>query len=222
MTRLLQRLGGWCATHPVLVIGGWVVAAAVTAALAATVGGAYAQGSTLPGTEVQAAQSRLSARFPAAADTSDDVLLHGSSPGVVAAAVPRVRAGVVGLPHVVASSVAVAARSADGRTLLVHVRYDVPRFTLHTRDLRVLQAVARSGGVTGYVTGELFYELNLPGNSLAEKVGVGLAVLVLLIAFGSAVATLMPVASAALAIVTGLSLVKLLALVYAVNDTAPS
>ena len=148
MTRLLQRLGGWCATHPVLVIGGWVVAAAVTAALAATVGGAYAQGSTLPGTEVQAAQSRLSARFPAAADTSADVLLHGSSPGVVAAAVPRVRAGVVGLPHVVASSVAVAARSADGRTLLVHVRYDVPRFTLHTRDLRALQAVARSGGVT--------------------------------------------------------------------------
>jgi len=47
------------------------------------------------------------------------------------------------------------------------------------------------------------------------------AMLVLLLAFGSVIAALMPMATAALAIVTGLSLVKLLANVYGVNNSAP-
>ena len=202
----------------------WLVAATVAVSLAATVGGRLSQGGqTVPGTEVHAAESRLAAHFPAAADTTAVVVLHGSGRAPVAAASREVASGILRLPHVVPSSVQQSAVSRDGRTVLLSVRYDVPRFTLHASDLHRLQAVARSSaGVEGLVSGDLFYELNVPGNGLAEKVGIGVAVLVLLIAFGSVIAALMPVATAALGIVTGLALVHLLANWYAVNDSAPA
>jgi putative drug exporter of the RND superfamily len=224
VTRLLHRLGAWCAAHPLAVIALWLVAAAVAVSLAATVGGRLSQGGeTVPGTEVHEAEARLTAHFPAAADTTAVVVLHGTNRATVAAASSEVASGIRRLPHVLPPSVQQSAVSRDGRTLLLSVRYDAPRFTLHSSDLHRLQAVARSSpGVEGLVSGDLFYELNVPGNGLAEKVGIGVAVLVLLIAFGSVIAALMPVATAALGIVTGLALVHLLANWYAVNDSAPA
>src|SRR5581483_8375459 len=160
--------------------------------------------------------------FPAAADESADVLLHGSSAAVVAAAVPRVDGAVRRLPHVVAASLDRPQWSADGRTALLHVRYDVPRFELHGRALSALRRAAATGGVESHVAGQLSTDLDTPGPGLGEIVGVAVALLVLLVAFGSVIAAAMPVAMAGLAIVTGLALVHLLALVYAVNDSAPA
>src|SRR5690348_13178727 len=110
----------------------WLVAATVAVSLAATVGGRLSQGGqTVPGTEVHAAESRLAAHFPAAADTTAVVVLHGSGRAPVAAASREVASGILRLPHVVPSSVQQSAVSRDGRTVLLSVRYDVPRFTLH-------------------------------------------------------------------------------------------
>ncbi|HET7311368.1 MAG TPA: MMPL family transporter [Mycobacteriales bacterium] len=224
MTRLLHRLGSWCAAHPLAVVAMWVAVAGAAVLLAATVGGRLSQGGqAIPGTEVSAADVRLAAHFPAAADTSAVVVLHGADRATVAAAARDVSARIRGLARVVRPSVRTTATSPDGRTALLSVRYDAVRFSLHPADLRRLQAVARSTrGVEGLVSGDLFYQLNVPSNSLAEKVGIGLAVLVLLVAFGSVIAALMPVATAALGIVTGLALVHLLANWYAVNDSAPA
>ena len=153
----------------------------------------------MPGTEVATADARLAAHFPAASDTTAVVVLHGPNRATVQAASTQVITGARRLPHAVASSVRESAVSRDGRTALVSVRYDAPRFTLHPADLHRLQAIARSvPHVEGLVSGDLFYQLNVPSNGLAEKVGIGLAVLVLLIAFGSLIAALMPVATAAL------------------------
>ena len=217
MTRLLHRLGGWCAAHPLAVVALWLATATIAVVLAATVGGRFSQGQTVPGTEVATADARLAAHFPAASDTTAVVVLHGPNRATVQAASTQVITGARRLPHAVASSVRESAVSRDGRTALVSVRYDAPRFTLHPADLHRLQAIARSvPHVEGLVSGDLFYQLNVPSNGLAEKVGIGLAVLVLLIAFGSLIAALMPVATAALGIVTGLALVHLLA-----NNSCP-
>src|SRR4051794_27364733 len=224
VTRLLHRLGGWCAAHPLVVAALWLAVAAVSTVLAVTVGGRFSQGQTGPGTEGHAADQRLAAHFPAASDTTAVVVLHGPDRTAVRGAVARAAAGIRRLPRVVPSSVRESASTPDGRTALILVRYAAPRFTLHPPDLHRLQAVARSPAprVEGEVSGHLFYQLNVPSNGLAEKVGIGLAVLVLLVAFGSVIAALMPVATAALGIVTGLSLVHLLANWYAVNDSAPA
>src|SRR3954469_25193873 len=224
VTRLLHRLGSWCAAHPLVVVALWVSFALASSVLAATMGGRFSQGQTVPGTEVYAADQRLAAHLPAASDTSAVVVLHAPDRTTVHAAVEKVAGHVRRLPHVVASSVRQSAVTDDGRTALLQVRYDAPRFTLHPRDLHRLQAIARAAapGVEGEVSGDLFYQLNVPSNGLGEKVGIGLAVVVLLIAFGSVIAALMPVATAALGIVTGLALVHLLANWYAVNDSAPA
>src|SRR3954453_14747536 len=44
VTRLLPRLGGWCARHPLVVVGLWLAFAAATTSLAATAGGRLSQG----------------------------------------------------------------------------------------------------------------------------------------------------------------------------------
>src|SRR3954466_13257881 len=44
MTRLLHRLGSWCAAHPLTVVAAWLTVALTATLLAATVGGRYSQG----------------------------------------------------------------------------------------------------------------------------------------------------------------------------------
>ena len=222
MTRLLRRLGGACAEHPLRVIAAWLAVVAAAVALSVLVGGRYGDTPSLPGTEVAAADARLTAHFPAAAHTSASVLLHDPTPARVTAAVAVVEHRAARLPHVVVPAHWTVQWAPDRRTAAVHVQYDAPRFTLGGADLAALQTVGRAGGVESHVTGTLANDLNSTGSTgTGEKVGVGVAMLVLLLAFGSVIAALMPIATAALAIVTGLSLVKLLANVYAVNTSAP-
>lgn len=225
MTWRLRRLGDWCAAHPLRVIAAWLVVAAAVTSLSIAYGGTYTQHERLPGTEVERGLDVLSAHFPAAAGETADVVLHDRlgrrlDPDALAA----VQAAIVRLPHVVAGSVGEPVRSRDGTTVRLSIAYDVDRFHLASNTLTRLQHAARTAsgrGVDGYVAGILLADFQQPSSGLGEKVGIGVAVLVLLVAFGSVIAALMPIATAALGIVTGLGLVKLLAGVYAVNDSAP-
>jgi RND superfamily putative drug exporter len=221
MTRLLRRLGGSCAAHPIRVVLAWLVLAGLATVLAMTVGGAYSQEKSLPGTEVAAADDRLAAHFPLASDESADVVLVDHSPAVVATAAVRLQRLVRGLPHVLAGSVEVR-WSGDRRTAMVHVPYDVARYSMRGADLRRLQRAADASGARALVSGSLRNDVQTPQPGLGEKVGIGLAVLVLLVAFGSVIAALMPVATAALAIVTGLAFVRLLSAAYPISDSAPA
>jgi len=224
VTRLLRRLGGACANHPWRVIAAWLAVVAAAVSLSVLAGGRYGDTPWLPGTEVAAADDQLSAHFPAAGNTSADVLLYDLTPAHVAAAVPIVERRIARLPHVVVPRQWMVRWAPNREAAAIHVRYDVPRFTLTGSDLAALKAAGNADGVESHVTGTLPSDLNLNSNStgVGEKVGVGIALLVLLLAFGSLIAALMPVATAALAILTGLSLVKLLASVYAINTSAPA
>ena len=223
MTRLLRRLGAFCADHPLRVIAAWLAVVAAAVSLSVLVGGRYGDTPWLPGTEVARADDQLSAHFPAASHTSADVLLYDLTPARVAAAIPKVERRVARLPHVVTPRHWPVRWSRDRHTALLHVQYGVPRFTLTAADLDALRSAARVRGVESHVTGTLASDLNLSDQStgLGEEVGIGVALLVLLLAFGSLIAALMPMATAALAIVTGLSLVKLSANIYGVNNSAP-
>ena len=225
MTRLLRRLGGACAEHPLRVIAAWLAVVAATVSLAVLIGGKYGDTPWLPGTEVAAADARLDGHLPAASNTSAVLLLHDSRPARVAAAVPVAEQRIARLPHVVVPPSWSVRWAPDRRTAAIHVQYDVPRFTLTTADLNALRAAGEAGGVESHGAGTLANDLNFTDNNdtgLGEKVGVGVALLVLVLAFGSLIAALMPIATAALAIVTGLSLLRLLANVYEVNTSAPA
>ncbi|HET6910098.1 MAG TPA: MMPL family transporter, partial [Mycobacteriales bacterium] len=222
MTPWLRSLGRRCADRPLVVISAWVLVAVGLTVLSLTVGGSYSSRSTLPGTEVQAAEQRLSDHFPSSSNESVDVLLSSSSPALTQQAVRAVRPRLLALPHVDAKATAPTRWSPDGRTAWIPVRYAVSRFGLGARDLTAVRRVATSAPMAqGYVAGSLTRDASMPSGGIGEKVGIAVAVLVLLLAFGSVIAALMPLASAAVAIVTGLAIVKLLAHAYNFNDTAP-
>ena len=222
MTRWLRALGAGCAAHPLLVVTLWLATAGGVTVVSLTVGGHYTHSSTLPGTEVQAADAVLSAHLPAAANESADVVVHAATPAAAESALARVVRAVNGLPHVVATPDPAVRWSADRRTALLQVGYDVPRFALRHGALAALQrAVRTASGAQTYVGGSLARNAATPSTGLGEEVGIALAVLVLLFVFGSVIAALMPLATAAIAIVTGLAVVHLLAAAYAFNESAP-
>ena len=222
---LLRRLGGACARHPWQTLGGWLGFAALATVLAAFFGGSYTSGGTLPGTPAQAGAAFLARHFPMnaresalVAASSHTTLAGGRGAAGLAAVVAATRA----LPLVADVSVNM---SADGRTALLDVVYTKARFHVPASALAQLTKASRAGdadGVTGAVTGNLTYDLSTAQTGLAEEIGIGIALLVLIAGFGSVVAALMPLVTAAFSITVGLALVKLLAIGYPVNNSAPS
>ena len=222
MTRWLRSLGARCAAHPVVVVAIWLSVVAGVTALSLTVGGSYTRTSSLPGTEVGQADALLAAHLPASVRESADVVVHAADPAAARSAVAAVADRISRLPHVVDASNAAVAWSSDATTALIFVHYDVPRLSLGHGALAALERTARAApSAEVYVGGSLARNAARPSGGLGEEVGIGVAVLVLLFVFGSVIAALMPIATAAVAIITGLAIVKLLAGLYAFDDSAP-
>ena len=221
MTRWLRSLGSRCAARPLVVVGSWLAVALVVTVVSLTLGGDYTHSSTLPGTEVQVAEGLLDRHLPAASHESADIVVAGRSAASTRAAVAVVISRVAGLPRVVPTPPSVRS-SADGTTALVHLEYDAARFDLgHSSLAAVRRAVRHVPDAHVYVGGSLARDAATPSGGLGEEVGIAAAVIVLLVVFGSVISALMPIATAAVAIITGLGLVRLLAGVYSFNDTAP-
>src|SRR3954467_8764558 len=225
MTRWLRSLGSRCAARPIVVVVSWLVVATVVTVVSMTLGGDYSHSSTLPGTEVQTAEELLTRHLPSASHESADVVVQGTDPAEARAATAGVLTAVSRLPNVAPAPPAVR-WSANGATSLVRVEYAVGRFELGHSALTTLRRAVRLAvrsvpGAQVYVGGSLARDATTPGGGLGEAVGIAAAVLVLLFVFGSVIAALMPIATAAVAIVTGLGIVKLLVGVYPFNDTAP-
>jgi len=221
MTRWLRSLGSRCAARPLVVVASWLSVAAAVTVLSMTLGGHYTHSSTLPGTQVQTAEELLARHLPSASHETADVVVRATDAARARSATAGVVAATRGLPHVVAAPPLVR-WSADRATSLVRVEYDVGRFGLgHTALAALRHAVRSVPDARVYVGGSLARDASTPSGGLGEEVGIAAAVVVLLVVFGSVIAALMPIATAALAIITGLGLVKLLAGVYSFNDTAP-
>ena len=222
MTRWLRSLGRGCAAHPLVVVAMWLAVVVGVTALALTVGGTYTRTSTLPGTEVGTADDLLAAHLPSAAHESADVVVHAADPSAATLAVDSVIGRVQRLPHVVRRPAPAVTWAADRTTALVSVHYDVPRFSLGHSALAALERATRSTpSAQVYVGGSLARNAARPSGGLGEEVGIAVALLVLLLVFGSVIAALMPIATAAVAIITGLGIVKLLAGAYAFDASAP-
>ncbi|MGO4255182.1 MMPL family transporter [Marmoricola sp. RAF53] len=217
----LHRLGLATARHPWRVLGVWLLVLVAAGAAAGTWGGTLKDNWNVPGARAQAGLEQLREHVPASGGSSAQVVLHdggGVAEPVLAATVARLGA----LPHVVSATPRV---SADGDTALVTVRYDVP--TTDGRimgDLAPLEEATTPATEAGY-TVELGGEL--PGTAeeiqgVGEIVGVAVALVLLLLAFGSVVAAGLPILTAAAGLVVGGSLVTLLAATMHVSPTAPT
>jgi RND superfamily putative drug exporter len=217
VSAFLYRLGRNSARHPFRVLGVWLVAAVAIFALQAGAGGKFDNSQRVPGVESQHAADVLDARFPSRGGQSARIVLHTDAGRLDdaghAAAVGRARTelasghGVAGVTDPFAPHA--AALSRDGKTAYLDVSYSVDKLT--TTQLHDATAVAQrtlASGVQVDLTGPLA-ELSQKAPS-SELIGVGIAIIVLLLAFGSVVAMGLPIATALMGIFIGAAAVGVL------------
>ncbi|MFE4357219.1 MMPL family transporter [Kitasatospora sp. NPDC056800] len=233
----LRRLGEWCARHWLTVILLWLVALAGVQAANRAVGGSYSDDFSLPGTQAQQGRSVLQAHEPAAAGTSSQVVLHdaaqltGFQPQIAGAV-----AALQQLPHVLSvqsplpppgqGPVPGGPLSADGLTGYLTVRFDTNPTLLGKDYLPGVDAAVaplRAAGVQVEYGGPLG-ELARPAadDRSSEVIGFAVAVVVLLVGFGSAIAAGLPLLTALVAVVVGLGVLGLVAALSTFATVAPT
>jgi putative drug exporter of the RND superfamily len=232
MTQLLEWLGRWCARH------GWIVLLLWSNMLILTVSGAVLTGTqttddfAVPGAGSARAVELLQSRFPdrAGVDASlvlisdDGPLTRPELNAAVQQTAARLRElpDVIGLPQ---QGAAVTALSPDGRTALISFLLNKPLGEVVPEDLdRILAAAepARAAGLQAEVGGGVAQAASMPETGAAELVGLGAAVLILLIAFGSVIAMALPVVMAIVGLGIGLALLTMAGHLVQLPSTASS
>ena len=200
MSTFLYRLGRSSARHPFRVLGAWLVAAVAIMSLQGSIGGEFNDDFRVPGVESQEAADILTDRFPSqsGARRSHRVPQPRRPPrrDPNQAIVQRAREQLLQGDDVIAASDPFAADasalSADGQTAYVDVTYSATALeTTHLDDATEAVASARDAGVQTEFSGNLAYAAAEEKGS--EMLGIGVAVIVLLIAFGSVIAMGLPI-----------------------------
>jgi putative drug exporter of the RND superfamily len=203
----LARLAAWCYDHRRRVLLLWVGLLVLASAISGVVGSAYQDRFTGGNAESQQASDLLMAKFPAfAGDTADVVVRTGD--GVTSSANQAAFTTLVdqlgSLPHVAAvrspfDPGGQSQISPDGHIAYAVVQFDQQSVDLPTADIqRVIDTAeaARAPGFEVELGGEPIEFVLAPRPGSTEFVGVAAAIVILLIAFGSAIAMGLPIVTA--------------------------
>ncbi|WTB92513.1 MMPL family transporter [Streptomyces cellulosae] len=229
---VLRRLGEWCAHHFVVVIVAWLVALVVLQIVSRAVGGTYSDNFTLSDSQSQKGIEVLKRHDPQAGGYSSQIVLRDDQQELTAlgSQMSSTVSSLEKLPHVLSAQNPLTAQgssssgssqpdvgplSTDKRTAYITVRFDVQPSTLGdgylsgvddaVRPLREAGAQVEYGGPLGELARPA------PDDRVSELIGFGVAVVVLLIGFGSVIAAVMPLLTALIAVVAGLAVLGLLA-----------
>ncbi|MFJ7156530.1 MMPL family transporter [Streptomyces sp. NPDC101118] len=241
----LYRLGHWCAQHFVIVIVAWLVAVGGLQALDRAFGGEYSDNFSLPGVQSAEGLTVLQEHEPAAGGYGAQIVLNDPSKPLTqdAATVNSVVADLQKLPDVLAAQNPLpppgttppatpagvpntGPLSTDGKTAYITIRFSVPPSTLGDDYLpKVDTAVQplRDAGVTveyGGPLGELARPE--PDDRTSEAIGFAVAIVVLLIGFGSVIGAVMPLVTALIGAICGLALLGLVAAAFTFGTVSPT
>ncbi|MEU6142866.1 MMPL family transporter [Streptomyces sp. NPDC047081] len=231
----LRRLGQWCARHFVIVIVGWLIALVALQVLNRSFGGEYSDNFSLPGVQSQQGLDVLKRHDPAAGGYSSQIVLHDGKQSLTA--LSSQMSGAVGdlqkLPHVLSAQNPLSAPaskvgplSSDGKTAYITVRFDTQPSTLGDGYLngvdKAVQPLRAAGAQVEY--GGPLGELARPAadDRVSELIGFAVAIVVLLIGFGSVIAAGLPLLTALLSAVGGLACLGLLAAAFTFATVSPT
>lgn len=207
----------------------WIALLAVLLVAMNRFGGQYSNSFKLPGSEAQAAQDILQARFPARAGESSDIVFQagaGISDPAVRQQIEGLIAQVRQLPDVsgVDSPYNQPSLIASGGTIArASVQWDKVSHDLNAAEVRSFVAMVDQANGNGL-------RVEAGGNAVAaverfsfssEAVGLGAAVLILLIAFGSVIAMGLPILAALFGLGTGFAILALVANVAPLPQFSP-
>ncbi len=224
MNRFLGPLARLCAAHPWRALLLWVVGAVAAFALALAVGAPAQEDWDAPGTPSQRGVDLLRAHLPEAGNASAQVVVHDrEEEPVPEAEVVALDARLSALPHVLA--VDPPRVSADGATVLLTVRYDVPvthrDLMGHAEPLEGAVAATRSSGLQVALGGELPATAQAEVKGTGELIGIAGALVILLLMLGSVVAAGLPVLVALAGLAVGTAGITVLCGVMSVSPSAP-
>lgn len=218
MTNLLYRLGRSAATRPWTAIGAWVVLALVVIASSAAFGRELEESFEAPGLDSYQAAELLSEAQADEGGISAHVVLEAPN---ASTQVAPVEAALAELPGVLGTTSSV---SPDGDIALVRVQYPAIEH-LEASDLDNLKdAVAdlrEESSLTLETGGDLFFAFEEAPTGLGEVAGIIVAMVVLLIAFGSFVAMGLPIGMALFGLVIGITSMKLVTYLVDIPAWAP-
>ncbi|MEU1474580.1 MMPL family transporter [Streptomyces sp. NPDC005760] len=232
---VLRRLGEWCARHFVIVMVAWLVALVALQALNRSFGGDYSDNFSLPGVQSQQGLDVLKKHDPAAGGYGSQIVLHDGDKSLssLSSQISTTVTDLGKLPHVLSAqnplstpASKVGPLSSDGKTAYITVRFDVQPSTLgdgylHGVDdavqpLRAAGADVEYGGPLG--------ELARPAadDRISELIGFAVAIVVLLIGFGSVIAAGIPLVTALISVIGGLACLGLLAAAFTFATVSPT
>ncbi|MFD9441443.1 MMPL family transporter [Streptomyces sp. NPDC060006] len=241
----LRRLGEWCARHFVIVIVGWLVVLAALQVLNRSFGGEYSDDFSLSGVQSQQGQEVLKQHDPTAGGYSSQIVLRDDKQSLssVSSQMSQTVTDLQKLPHVLAVQNPLTAQdsqqssgqsqqqdvgplSGDGKTGYITVRFDVQPSTLGDSYLDGVDDSVkplRGAGVEveyGGPLGELARPA--PDDRVSELIGFGVAIVVLLVGFGSVLAAGIPLLTALISAVGGLACLGLLAAAFTFATVSPT
>ncbi|PPS70918.1 MULTISPECIES: MMPL family transporter [Streptomyces] len=237
---VLRRLGEWCARHFVIVIIAWLVALVALQVISREFGGAYSDNFSLPQAQAQKGLDVLKAHDPQAGGYSSQIVMHDDQQPLTAlgSQMSTTVADLEKLPHVLSAQNPLSAPatpsgqqnvgplSDDKKTAYITVRFNVQPSTLGDDYLNGVDSAVqplRSAGAEVEYGGPLG-ELARPSadDRVSELIGFGVAVIVLLVGFGSVIAAVVPLLSALISVVGGLAILGLLAAAFTFATVSPT
>jgi uncharacterized membrane protein YdfJ with MMPL/SSD domain len=234
VARILHRIGWLAARRKWLFLGGWLGVAIGLIVLVQLFGSNTSDNLTLPGTGSQEASDLLAAQFPPQQNGTSPIVFHTASGKVTDSerkqAIEASHSAIVELPHVYSatdpfSQQGQAQISKDGQTAFIPVLLDVGSSDL-TQEIAESVLEAASPGVAAGMEvaagGPIGSELSEPDAGRSELIGILAAMVILAFAFGTIVAMGMPIASALVGLVVGLSAIGLLGHLATIPSVAPT
>ncbi len=218
MTGPLYAIGRFCSRHHYPVIAVWLVAAIALIAISSATGSKTSENLTLPGTGSTKATELLEDNLPEQAYGSNPLVIVSSggklSEPKYATAVEETVKNLEALPEV-NSAVSPLSQESGGKLLskegtigYIPVVLGIgPGEITEAKAQRILDAAipAEKAGLETSIGSYVGQQLSKPETEVSEAIGLGAAVIILLFAFGTATAMMLPIISAVLGLACALS-----------------
>ena len=234
MSSLLHRIAVFSARRRLLVIGVWLVLLVGLGAASHAAGTKYSSSAEVAGSDSAAANDIMARSFsPDLADASP-IVFHVEEGKVTDAANREVieeSLAALSKSEDVASvtdpfAEGASTVSADGQTAYSTM---LPASALGDMSVADGEAIldtaaepAEGTGVQVEAGGQLGTKISKPESKTSELIGIAVAMLILVLVFGTVTAMALPIAAAIFGLICGLSLISLLGHLVAVPDVAPT
>ncbi|MET0480806.1 MAG: MMPL family transporter [Mycetocola sp.] len=236
MSSLLYSLGRWAFRARGVVVGAWILILALVGGGALLVNQGLDNSISIPGTESQRALDSLSTTFPQVSGASAQLAVVAPEGGsvtdadietVIEDSVDTLN-GIVGVENAISpfDENIDGAVSDNGRAAIISIQLEGSQYevTDATKDALITEANALAkalpDGSESALGGQLF-STKLPVLTATELIGVGVALVVLIVTFGSFLAAGMPLVTALLGVGISVAFIFIATAFGSITSTTP-